>query len=360
MKIEKLMVGLLILLLGLALVVPACAKKEVAPTPTPTVTLATMEPVVLRAAHITPDIKGSATATDHFFADEVAKRTNGKVKIDIYWGEQLGKTAETLGLCRDGAVDMTYMAGGYFTSEWPLWSAPNSIPFVMRTVDETQQVGIRLPKEIPAIQEEMKRQNVKILYNHIFTCYQLFSTRPVLKFEDLKGLKVRTWGEDLPRAFAAAGGVGVTMFLPEEYEGLTKGIINATLWPLEVGTMLQRHKVAPHVCMWDVAGIVAYGCFINLDVWNRLPADVQQIILGVVEDTRKFDRAAVIEGETQAKNRILQDGATIHTIADNERQKWIDASPDFMGEWVKKMEAKGLGKDAKQMRDLWLEIVKQY
>ena len=54
------------------------------------------------------------------------------------------------------------------------------------------------------------------------------------------------------------------------------------------------------------------------------------------------------------------DSATIYEVPDAERQKWIDACPDFVGDWVKAMEAQGKGDAARQIRELWLEIIDKY
>ena len=53
-------------------------------------------------------------------------------------------------------------------------------------------------------------------------------------------------------------------------------------------------------------------------------------------------------------------GAIFHEVPASERQKWIDASPDFLDETIKKMEKQGKGDEARYFVKRWLEIVDKY
>jgi TRAP-type C4-dicarboxylate transport system substrate-binding protein len=316
------------------------------------------KPIVLRVAHFMGDTP--LIGAERFLGDEVAKRTNGRVKIETYYGQTLGKAKELLGLVKSGSVDIACVAAGYFPSQFPLWSGPNGLPFVMKSVDTPIQVSLKIPNEIPAVQEEMKKQNVKFLFAEPLAGYTMFAKKPVVKFEDLKGLKVRTYGMYLPQAMEAAGAVGVTIHPMETYESLKRGVIDASIWPLQAGYFMKNHEVAPHACLWDIQTIVGYSHLINLDVWNKLPADIQKIILEVEKENYQDARARYLRHRKEAEGKLKAEGATIHSIDPNERQKWIDASPNFFDQWVKSCEKKGKGAGAKQMRAMWIDIVKKY
>ena len=102
---------------------------------------------------------------DHFLSDEIFKRTNGKVKIEVYFGGTLGTAMEILNLVKGASVDMGSMTPGYFPSQFPLWTGPNNIPFVMKNLDTIIETAKRIPEEIPGVQEEFRAQNIKFLYS---------------------------------------------------------------------------------------------------------------------------------------------------------------------------------------------------
>ena len=59
--------------------------------------------------------------------------------------------------------------------------------------------------------------------------------------------------------------------------------------------------------------------------------------------------------------KLKEAGVKFHKVPVAERQEWIAASPNFLDEWVKNMDklSKEKGTAAKQMKELWLEIVEK-
>ena len=162
--------------------------------------------IVLRFAHFMQD--NPLLGAERYLADEVYKRTNGKVKVELYFGQTLGKATEFLGMLKDGTLDMAAVSHGYYPSQLPLWSATNSIPFLMKNGKTVMEVGRRIPNEIQGVKEEFLKWNVKYLnFVEPVLHYTMFSSKPVNKLEDMKGLKVRTYGLYLPQAMKAIGAV---------------------------------------------------------------------------------------------------------------------------------------------------------
>ena len=317
--------------------------------------------ITLRMAHFIWEKPGFiGGAVEKYFAEEVTKRTNGRVKIQIYWAGQLGQTKELLELCSNGTVDLVAVAQGYFPKQFPLWRAPNSIPFVMTNVRQAVEVARQLPKKIPALQEEFTKNNVKYMYAHGLAPYQLFAKKPVTKIEDFKGLRCRTWGFYLPRAYKAVGAVGVSVFPTEAYEAIKRGVTDAQMWHLNAGHILKMYEVAKHVNQWNIMTIVGWNVLMNLDVWKKLDAETQKIVMEVAEECYEVEYKRATGRIAGAGDFIKSKGGIFHEISAAERQRWIDACPDFMAEWVDENTKAGKGEAAQQMRDLWLKIVDQY
>jgi TRAP-type C4-dicarboxylate transport system substrate-binding protein len=314
----------------------------------------------LRYAHILQEGFEWFTATDKYFAQEVEKRTNGKVKIKLYWAESLGKTSEMLGLVKNGTVDVAAMYLGVFPSAFPLWSASNSLFFVMSTLDEAHQVAVQIPEKVQGVQDEIRKQNVKLLYHHLLPSYHLWAKKPVVKFEDLSGLKLRSFGVHLPHIYKAAGAVGVTVLHPEIYEPLERGVIDGGMLPSPLADGVRLQNIIKHVSLWDLGSIAAYGVFINLDKWNRLSPDVRSTIEQVAKDTGVFAHKHAVEMDSRIVKKLKDAGVQFHEVPVAEKKKWIDSSPNFLDEWVKDMDKIGKGEPARQMKNLWLEIVQKY
>ena len=63
----------------------------------------------------------SPTAKPHIFlANEITRRTGGRVQVNIFLGGTLGKSAEIIDLLGEGAVDIGNFAHGYSFARLPM------------------------------------------------------------------------------------------------------------------------------------------------------------------------------------------------------------------------------------------------
>ncbi|MBI4637035.1 MAG: C4-dicarboxylate TRAP transporter substrate-binding protein [Candidatus Rokubacteria bacterium] len=296
------------------------------------------------------------SAVDQWFADEVAKRTANEVQVKIFWSEALGKAKENLQLVKSGAIDMAAMSPAYFPSDLPFFTAPNSLPMAM---DNIRQAGIimrTLMEKVPAYAEEAKTNNLKPLFFHHLNPYLLVCKEPVRALADLKGKKIRTWGEDMPRLMQAAGGTGVTIFLPEIYENLQRGVVNCAPFSVDLIQTYKIYEVAKYVTEVVAWEGPSWGVWINLDRWNKLPDKHKQTMLAVADEANKRDLQAVGEAADKARAFLAQNGVQFIPFAESERLKWVQANPDFFADWINKMEKLGKGAAARQTVAIWKEL----
>jgi len=297
---------------------------------------------------------------DQWFADEVARRTNGEVQIKIFWSEALGKAKENLQLVKDGAVDLVAMSPGYFPSELPFFSAPNSLPMAMDNLKQADLIIKAFLEKVPAFQDEARAAGLKPLFFHHLNAYQLICREPVKGFADLKGRKIRTWGEDMPRLMQAAGATPVTMFLPELYENLQRGVIDCAPFAVDWIQNYKTYEVAKYITEVTVWQGPTWGVWMNAKRWDQLSDKQKQIVLQVAEEANQRDLQAVQEAGEKARTFLLQQGVQFIPFPESERQKWIKASPDFFADWIVKMEKLGKGAAARQTVAMWKELREKY
>ena len=115
---------------------------------------------------------------DKWWASEIEARTNGEIKIKIFYEGVLGKANENLALIQNGSIDLAAMSPSYFPAELPFHSAPNSIPMAMARVEEATELMERLLTEVPEFDEEAKRNGMKALFFHHLNPYLLVCKEP--------------------------------------------------------------------------------------------------------------------------------------------------------------------------------------
>lgn len=313
--------------------------------------------VQLTWAHILNETQDDyGVSVDKYFASEVEKRTQGRVKINIYWGGSLAKVTEILDLLKNGAIDMGSLYVAVNPSSFPLWSAPCGMPFYIDNLEQAHAMAKRMPKELDGLKREFAENNVKLLYNHFFPNYQLFSTKPLSKYSDLNGIKIRSLGKYSPHAYKAAGAVGVNIPFSEIYTSLKRGVIDACAVAPFMGRFLRIYEVAHHVSVWNIGATMAWGVWINQKTWDKIsPAD-QKMILEIAEEALEMEYKRAVRVAEETEEYLKTKDVSFHEVDPVERSKWLKSCPDFLDMWEKELTEKGKGAEVEEMKALWMEI----
>jgi TRAP-type transport system periplasmic protein len=119
--------------------------------------------ITLNLGHPFTEKLTTLTSWEMWFADEIEKRTNGKVKIKIFWSESLGKTGDLPDLVSSGGIDMSILVPGHYPARFPLAMCSNQLWFVNWTNEEAFEVAKSIYWQGP-IPKELEKQNMKLLY----------------------------------------------------------------------------------------------------------------------------------------------------------------------------------------------------
>ncbi|MEP7207544.1 MAG: TRAP transporter substrate-binding protein DctP [Casimicrobiaceae bacterium] len=299
----------------------------------------------------------AGSKVDQWFADEVKRRTNGEVEIRIFWSEALGKANENLSLMQKGAVEMGAMSPAYFPTQLPFHTAPNSIPMAMSSVAQANTLMKRLMKEVPAFGEEAKANGVRTLFFHHLNPYLLVSKDPLLTLDAVKGKKIRTWGTDMPRMAQAAGMTPVTLSLPEIYEGLGRGVIDAAPFSVDLVMNYKIYEVAKNVSEVTLWLGPSWGVWIAEGAWQKLTPEQQKVMLEVADEANGRDMQATIAAEGAAREELQKRGMKFHAFPAADAAKWKAALPDFFADFITTQEKAGKGDDARRMVKVWQDVV---
>jgi TRAP-type transport system periplasmic protein len=294
---------------------------------------------------------------DKWWAEEIRKRTDGTVNIKIFWEGALGKAKENLGLIQKGAIDFAAMSPGYFPAELPFHAAPNSIPMAMSEVSQATTLMERLLTEVPEFDQEAARNGMKSLFFHHLNPYKLVCKEQIKGLADMKGKKVRTWGKDMPRMVQAAGGVPVTLGLPELYEGLSRGTVDCIPFSVDLMVNYKIYEVAKHVhdiTLWEGP---TNAVWVSRKVWEDMQPAQQKVLQQVSFEAAKRDRDQVIAAGEKAVGTLKAKGVQFHDFPEADKKQWKAANPDFFADFIVEQEKLGRGDAARKTITIWREVV---
>lgn len=236
---------------------------------------ASAQGIQLRLAHYI-DEKHPLHIGAKMLADNVEKRTQGKVKIIIYPANTLGSPPEVVKQVKLGTLDMCLNTQGQY-EYYVKACAAAQIPFLFDDYDHAHRT-----LDGP-VMNWLGPQFEKAGFIHLANWEWGFrnvtnNKRPIMKPEDLKGLKIRVPPEfHLQVLFESLGAVVTKIAWPELYMALAQNVVDGQENPLSAIYYQKFYEVQKHVALTQHA----YACampLISTKSWAKLTKEQQKIL----------------------------------------------------------------------------------
>ncbi len=270
--------------------------------------------VVLKFGHA-----ASSTSTYHtglqLFADKVAEKSDGKVKIELYGDRQLGEDAQLLQSIQLGTVDGALISAPIL----PLVIGASAfdalqLPFL---VTEYEDMSTLLSGEIgQKFLDSLSAQGIKGLgYVEAGQRHFLSKDKAVSATAEFAGLKTRIIPTPLfKEAWAATGANPVGLAYGEVYSALETGTIDAVEINFVSIKAESLYEAANNVTLtghYFFPGIIMMGA--NFD---GLSEDVQAVLTEAGHEVIAELYTAAAEEEAQVRADLEADGVTVTKLED--------------------------------------------
>lgn len=270
--------------------------------------------IKLRSADTHAKDYPTVQAVDHM-GTLLSKWTDGRIKIKIYPGRQLGEEKATIEQTIAGALDLNRVNLAPLNAFIPETAIP-ALPYIFRSTEHMYKVmdgaigreilDAMIPHGLVGL--AFYDSGARSFYN---------SKRPILSPADMKGMKIRVQNSDLFVATMEALGANATpMEFGQVYEALKTGVIDGAEnnWPSYESTRhfevakyysLDQHSMSPEALVmskksWDklssedqklVRKAAQESVAVMRDLWNKRVAKSQKIVMAagneVVEKVNK-------------------------------------------------------------------------
>jgi TRAP-type C4-dicarboxylate transport system substrate-binding protein len=267
------------------------------------------------------------------WAKEIEDRTNGALKIQLYWPGQLPyKGFEIFTTVQNRLVDGAECLTTYYGSTHPLMDI-RWMTFTIDNLDQFKKViqGV-MRKYYQPIYE--KYNVIPVINTTSGGDQNWFSKDAVTKMEQIKGNKCRVYSKATADMVKAWGCHPVTIPIVELYTALQRGVVTSVVTSFTTGADVKFWEVLPYATdmNWSMGGYNTV--LINGKAWAELPADVQKIVLEAGERASEE-----IFKESPAEEKRLRDlfrkgGAKVIQLDPGEREKLKKASLFLVKEWV--------------------------
>ncbi|MEJ2739791.1 MAG: TRAP transporter substrate-binding protein DctP [Dehalococcoidia bacterium] len=286
----KICIGLcLVIVMMAALVASACTpKSDTTPTPSPTPSPSpepAPAPAPVKLIFAATDPEDSVIADAYrWWESELNKRTNDAVDIEWHWNNSLVVMPEMLEAVTSGVADMGNFVPPYFGNVFALHGALDSIILFSDKPLAKLKANEALDREIPEAAAEWEKAGLVRLNSWGPFNYHMSSIKPIRTLDDFKGIKIRATGPINPVILKAAGAVPVGFTHNELYDALMKGTVDGSLTDYDLMYRFKEAEITPYVTRLFVAADPMLSTAINMDAWNKLSPEVQQVMLDLRDE----------------------------------------------------------------------------
>ena len=299
------------------------------------------------------------TAT--YFADQVRKKTDGRINIKVYPSSQLlsDKQTSEFPMVRNGAIDFALASTINWSPQIKELNLP-ALPFFIGVEPDRYKAmdAIEAGKSGKMMVDAIEAKGVKILGWAENGFRELTSSKgPVASPEDLKGMKIRVVGSPIfIETFRELGANPVNMNWGEATTGFQQGVVdgqenptNGINIPLKIWEYNQKHHSDWHYMIDPLL------LGVNPKVWQNFSEEDQKILLECAKEAEAYGKALSRLGMDDGKSlEYLQSinmvpevsdpykymeemGMTITRLTPEQMENFQKATQKVRDDWTQKI-----------------------
>jgi len=280
-----------------------------------------------------PAIEGIAVG--YRIRDKVWERSGGRLFVDFRPLAQLGGERDVIQKLKMGAVQGMLCSSVAAVNVADKLGIVN-LPFVIDSFDKLEKFR-QTPELFNEFRDSALKQGIMVVDFTGYGPYGWATTVPVRSLEDARKVNFRVAQAPVNADIYKAWGLKFTVMpWPDVPQALQTGVINGLDHTPIVCSVTRKFDVAKHFTRLDYA----QGLYIHLmnKAWfDKLPADLQKILLQTIEEESALARAATEKQQQEQIAEATSRGVEFLALAPAERAKLIELSAPVYEKWGPKV-----------------------
>lgn len=270
------------------------------------------------------------------FTKLVKQATGGQIEITPLPSGAIVPTKDVFEAVGRGVFEIAWSFPSYWIGKVPVGGHYNGHPFSWDNFEESLVYFYEMGG-MDIVRKAYADHGLYPLAPQAVSGITLYSKRPLKTIEDFKGLKVRSTGV-IADVFKKAGATPVFFPGEELYQALQTGVCDAAHWgSTSAGWDMRFQEVTKYIIKPFLANITNCEIMVNLNVWNKLPADLK----AVIEDAAMMNAALSIawfsyRDALRAKEFEDKKMGKIVTMTDDTVKKLRGFSLEIVDDYSKK------------------------
>jgi TRAP-type transport system periplasmic protein len=256
------------------------------------------------------------------FAELVAAKSGGKIKVKLFPGGTLGGDLQTVSALQGGTMEMTVLNAGLLSGQVKDFEVFD-FPFLFNNTQEADAVidgalGKRLLAKLS------DKALIGLAYWDLGFRNLTNGKRPIAKVEDVAGLKLRVMQTPIYiDIFKALGANAVPMPFPELYTALEQKAVDGQENPVTVIVTSKFYEVQKHITLTRHT-YNPQALLISKKFWDTLSDPEKTILRDAGQEATAYQRQVSRARETESLETLKKAGLQVTELSPSELQRFRD------------------------------------
>lgn len=245
--------------------------------------------------------------------DQVAQRSGGRIQVTLSTHAERNLSGmEIIRLVRSGQVEIGAGTLTTLSGDVPILDGID-LAGLSPDIAMARRIADAI---IPVANRDLERFNTRIMAIYPFPSQVVFCRQAFTSLSDLRGRRVRIFGNSLNDFFTALGAQSVSIGFPEVYSALERGVVDCAITGSGSGAAARWPEVTTHISNMALSWALT-GYIVNLQWWNRLDPQVRTFMEATLREVadKQWELGAAASRDGVDCNIGRQAECRIHTLA---------------------------------------------
>ncbi|WP_163264101.1 TRAP transporter substrate-binding protein [Chelativorans alearense] len=241
------------------------------------------------------------------FGEELSALTDGRIAVEVYPNESLGKEMDLINGMQLGTADMTIT--GESLQNWAPMAALLAVPYAYKSLEDMDEVaGGEIGDRIEA--QIVEKAQIRPIAYFARGPRNLTSNRPITSPDELDRLKLRVPNVPLfVDVWETLGAQPTPMAFSEVFTSLQNGTIDAQENPLALIHSANFNEVQKNVNLTEHVRSWIY-LTISEVTWNKLSDEDKEAVMEAATRAQAYERELFMADEEKLANTLQENGMT--------------------------------------------------
>ena len=288
------------------------------------------EEYVIKYSHVVAQNTPKGRAAD-LFAELVHKKTNGRVKVEVFPNSQLYNDNKVLEAMRLSTSKTTGIMAAPSLSKFVKFSKTLQafdLPYLFNDTDDVHTL-VDSPL-MDRMTDGLGKKGLKALtvWDNGMKVFSIKGGTPLKNTpDDFKGKKFRIQSSDVARSMIShLGGTPQKLPFKEVYTALAQGVVDGQENAWSNVYSKKFHEVQDYISVSNHS-YLGYLVVVSRDFWSGLPNDIRAQVTEALKEATEANRRYAAEADASDRKKIEDAGyAKVVEMSAAERASWREAT----------------------------------